>query len=89
MRNSGACPKCRGESILFVPVAFPRDSAYGNGGQYASGFLRQEEYVGVGTVQAYICEACRYVEFYYDRPFPPIVDGKHVQRLQKPPGTYR
>jgi hypothetical protein len=90
MRTSHICPKCRGSRILVLPRIDQVVDEYGQVQawriarvpEHMDGYpLPGGEPVTAGLVQAYICKACGYTEFYTRDPEAIPVDGKAVREL--------
>jgi hypothetical protein len=87
MRRTLCCPACGERAILHVPNVHERSHA-GAAVAFRLGIYRSFwGAMGGVKVDAYVCEACRLVEWYTVEPL--VVDGEHVKRLEVAPDGER
>lgn len=90
MRRTHTCPKCQSDRVLHLARVDQQVDRYGQVEawriarvpQQMEGFpLPGGEPVVAGIVQAYICRACGYTEFYTRDPEAIPIDGTLVREL--------
>lgn len=91
MRATNICPKCQGQSILLVRQ-IPDSTGLG-GAQHIAVVQKSPdawwERTMAGRLEALVCRACGYTEFYVKDPQSIPVDGKLVSEISPRRDPYR
>ena len=94
MKKTLQCPKCNCTQLFYVPVVADRHEKAMRGGNSPAklAYVPQEAMLGhqvadsAGTIEAYACQGCGYVEYYLKERLH--IDGTnviHVQGTRQPP----